>query len=119
MKEPEYITTDIEAKYKIFMNPDADKRAVIKKKVDENGGYCPSRNDKIAENRCMCKQFMERDSEGFCKCRLFHKKLRPAKQAAAYKNATLKFNEKKEKELEKQLAKEEKAKQKQLDAMNE
>jgi len=105
----EYTTSDVEAAYKVFRNPDAEKFAALKEKLDTNGGYCPSREGQSIENRCMCKQFRERDSEGWCKCRLYYKEARTKKQAAAYKNATHEVNEKKEKELEKQMIKEEKA----------
>jgi len=120
-KKPSYVYTisDIEAKYKIFMNPDLEKRTALKERVMLNGGYCPSRNEKTSDNRCMCKQFQNRDSEGWCKCRLYFKEARTKKQAAAFQNSTFEANEKKEKELEKQLAKEEKLKQKELEALNE
>ena len=110
-KKPEYkyVTTEVEAKYKIFMNPDIEKRAAIKERVMANDGYCPNRNGRSPENKCMCKQFQERDSEGFCKCRLYYKEERTKKAAAAYLSSTFEVNEKKEKELEKQMAKEEKA----------
>ena len=103
-----YTTSDIEARYKIFMNPDPGKRAILRQQVLDNAGYCPKRVEKTEDNKCMCKQFRERDSEGFCKHRLYYKEARTEKAAEAYKNAEFKANEKKEKEIESQVAKEEK-----------
>jgi len=110
-----YTISDMEAKYKIFMNPDIEKRTILRQRVKDNDGYCPSREGRDPLNRCICRQFMERDSEGFCKCRLYFKEARTKKQAEAYKNAELEVNEKKEKELVKQIEAEEKKKAKELD----
>jgi len=109
-----YETTEIEAKYKIFMNSDQEKRAELYQRVKDNNGYCPSREGNLEVNRCMCEQFKNRDSEGFCKCRLYFKEERSAKQMEAYMNAAIKVDEKRERELEKQMTKEEKAKEKEL-----
>lgn len=107
-----YETSDVEAAYKIFYNPDLKKREAIKEKLKENDGFCPSRGDHTPANRCMCEQFQNRDSEGWCKCHLYYKEARTEKQAAEYKNAEIKVDEKKEKELEKQFIAEEKKMQK-------
>jgi len=101
-----YPISDVEANYRIMANPDPEKFAAIKAKVTANGGYCPSKNDVIEDNRCICKKFLERDSEGWCKCRLYYKEARTKKEAEKYKNTELSFNEKKEKEIEKEADKE-------------
>jgi len=107
-----YIVSDIEAKYKIFRNTDAAKYQTLYKALQDNMGYCPCKVERIEENRCMCKQFRERDSEGYCKCNLYYKEARTPKQAALYQNTVLEVNEKKEKEIEKQITAEEKKKSK-------
>jgi len=113
-----YVISDVEAAYKIFFNPDQNKREAINKRKNDNDGYCPNRPEKTDDTRCMCKQFRERDSEGFCKCRLYYKEARTKKQALAFQNYELEFNEKKERELEKQLEAEQKKKEKELEALN-
>lgn len=114
----QYDISDVEAAYKVFRNPDSKKFEEIRNRLNENDGYCPSRGNQLSENRCMCVQFRNRDSEGWCKCRLYFKEARTKKQAAAFKNSEFTVNEKKEKELEKQLAKEEKLKQKEAEALS-
>ena len=105
-KQYEYVISDVEAAYKIFMNPDLTKRTLLKKAVKDNDGFCPNRNEQTPDNLCMCRQFRERNSEGYCKCRLYYKELRTKKQAEEYKNSEFKVDEKKEKELDKQFKKE-------------
>lgn len=114
-----YVTSEVEAAYRVKMNPDPEKYATIKEKVHANNGYCPSRSEKSPDTHCMCKQFKERDSEGWCKCRLFYKEARTPKDAADYMNSTFTANEKREKELEKQLVADEKRAKKEAEAMNE
>jgi len=110
----EYKISDMEAKYKIFINPDPEKATAIKERVMANGGFCPNKNE-TEDTRCICVQFMERDSEGWCKCRLYYKEARTKKQADAFKNSGFEVNEKKEKELLAKLEKEEKAKAKETE----
>jgi hypothetical protein len=101
----QYITSEVEAAYMIKRNPDAKKFAELQDKVNNNNHFCPVK-EKLPENRCMCNQFLNRDSEGFCKFKLFYKEARTEKAAAAYFNAKIVFNEKKEKEIEKEFDKE-------------
>jgi hypothetical protein len=106
----QYVTTEVEAAYMIKRNPDPEKFKKLNDAVLANNHFCPARTDKVPENKCMCKQFLNRDSEGFCKYKLFYKEARTKKAAEAYLNAEVVFNEKKEKEIEKQFEKEQKVK---------
>jgi hypothetical protein len=110
-----YVITDMEAKYRMFMNPDKDKFTELNQRVKDNGGFCPVKDERTPANRCVCEQFKERDSEGFCKLRLYYKEARSEKDAEKFKNAEFTFNEKKEKEIEKEVEKELK-KQEKLEA---
>lgn len=58
---------------KIYLNPDKEYVKEIKKKLKENGGYCPCRITKSEDTKCMCKEFREQES-GYCHCGLFYKK---------------------------------------------
>jgi hypothetical protein len=104
----QYPISEVEAKYRIKINPDKVKAAEISEKVKANGGFCPCRIEKIPENRCLCEQFKNRDSEGFCKCRLYYKESRTAKEVDAYTNSKFSWDKKKEAEIEKEVIKEEK-----------
>jgi hypothetical protein len=106
-----YVTTEIEAAYAIKKNPDAKKYAELQSNVNKNNHFCPVK-EKLPENRCMCEQFLNRNSEGFCKYKLFYKEARTEKAAEAYFNAEATFNEKKEKEIEKEVDREEAARTK-------
>lgn len=44
----------------------------IRKKLKENGGYCPCRIEKTDDTKCMCKEFREQES-GECHCGLYVK----------------------------------------------
>lgn len=47
---------------------------LIRKKLSENGGYCPCRIDKTTDTKCMCKEFrdqIERGEPGLCHCGLY------------------------------------------------
>jgi hypothetical protein len=112
-----YEITDMEAKYRMFMNPDKDKFNELNQRVKDNGGFCPVKDERTPANRCVCTQFKERDSEGFCKLRLYYKEARSDKDAEKFKSAEFTFNEKKEKEIEKEAEKELK-KQQRLEAAN-
>lgn len=57
---------------KIYSNPDTEYVKEIKKKLKENGGYCPCRLTKSEDTKCMCKEFREQES-GYCHCGLFYK----------------------------------------------
>ena len=53
-----------------------DKELVeeIRRKLKENGGYCPCRIDKTPDTKCPCKEFREQES-GECHCGLYFKEL--------------------------------------------
>lgn len=57
---------------KIIKNPDTEYVAEMKKKLKENGGYCPCSILRTADTKCMCKEFREMD-EGMCHCGLYIK----------------------------------------------
>lgn len=59
---------------KIKLNPDKEYVAEIKKKLKENGGYCPCSIVKTEDTKCRCKEFremVERGESGMCHCGLF------------------------------------------------
>ena len=57
---------------RILMNPDKEYAAEIKRKLKDNGGYCPCSPVKDDSTKCMCKEFREQ-KEGMCHCGLFIK----------------------------------------------
>lgn len=60
---------------KITLNPDKEYVSEIKRKLKENGGYCPCKLTKTKENHCMCKEFIdliESGNEGYCHCGLYY-----------------------------------------------
>ena len=60
---------------KIELNPDIELVREIKKKLKENGGYCPCRLDKTKDTKCMCKEFRDqisRNEQGYCYCGLYN-----------------------------------------------
>ena len=62
---------------KIRLNEDASVVKMIKDGLQETGGYCPCRVERIEDNKCMCKEFKEQiaepDYEGYCHCMLYYK----------------------------------------------
>ena len=62
---------------KITLNPDEALVAVIRKGLEESGGYCPCRRERTEENKCMCREFRQQiqdpEFEGFCHCLLYYK----------------------------------------------
>lgn len=47
----------------------------IRKKIKENGGYCPCRLEQTEDTRCICKEFrdqIERRENGECHCGLYY-----------------------------------------------
>lgn len=61
----------------VSLNPNAEIVAMIKKGLEQKGGYCPCRLEKSEDNKCICKEFREQiadpDFEGFCHCMLYYK----------------------------------------------
>lgn len=56
--------------YKIIKNPDTEFVASFKKRLKNNGGYCPCQPAKTPDTKCRCKQFRE---TGECICGLYIK----------------------------------------------
>lgn len=57
---------------KIITNPDKEYAAEVKKRLKDNGGFCPCRLTKDKDTKCMCKEFREQES-GMCHCGLYIK----------------------------------------------
>lgn len=57
---------------KIQVNADKEHVEFIRKKLQENDGYCPCRLAKTPDTKCMCKEFLEQDV-GECHCGLYVK----------------------------------------------
>lgn len=59
----------------IKQNPDKEYAAEIKRKLKENGGYCPCSLLKTEDTKCRCKEFrqqIERNESGYCHCGLWY-----------------------------------------------
>ena len=56
----------------IKINEDKEYASKIRKKLEENSGYCPCKIIKNEDTRCMCKEFREQE-EGMCHCGLYLK----------------------------------------------
>lgn len=56
----------------IRLNENMETVKRIKKKIKENGGYCPCRLIKNRDTKCMCREFREQES-GECHCGLYIK----------------------------------------------
>lgn len=56
----------------IKQNPDKEYANEVKRKLKDNGGYCPCSLIKSPDTKCMCKDFREME-EGMCHCGLFLK----------------------------------------------
>lgn len=56
----------------IRQNPDKEYANEVRKKLKENGGYCPCSLEKTSDTKCMCKEFRELE-EGMCHCGLYIK----------------------------------------------
>lgn len=62
---------------KIRLNEDAAVVDMIKKGLEEKGGYCPCRREVSEDTKCMCKEFRQQikdpEFEGYCHCLLYYK----------------------------------------------
>ena len=58
---------------KIKLSEDKELVAEIKRKLKENGGYCPCRLTKNEDTKCPCKEFREQTEQGVCHCGLLEK----------------------------------------------
>lgn len=53
---------------------DKEHAALIRQKLNENGGFCPCQITKSQDTKCMCKDFREqikRGDPGMCHCGLY------------------------------------------------
>lgn len=57
---------------KVYLNPDEDHVAEIRRRLRENGGHCPCSLIKNEDTVCMCREFREMTS-GMCHCGLYYK----------------------------------------------
>lgn len=60
---------------KILLNPDKSIVEDIRKRLNENDGYCPCRLVKNKDTKCMCKEFVEQTTSGECHCGLYIKEV--------------------------------------------
>lgn len=58
---------------KIKVNTDTMLVEKIRKKLSQNGGYCPCKVVKNDDTRCMCKEFLDSNYTGMCHCGLYIK----------------------------------------------
>ena len=62
---------------KIRFNEDEAVVEMIKKGLEEKGGYCPCRREISEDTKCMCKEFRQQikdpEFEGYCHCLLYYK----------------------------------------------
>lgn len=56
----------------IRQNPDREYAAEVRKRLKENGGYCPCKLERSPDTKCMCKEFREQ-KDGMCHCGLYIK----------------------------------------------
>ena len=59
----------------IRQNPDKEYVEEIKRKLKENGGYCPCNLVKTEDTKCRCKEFrqqIDRNEPGYCHCGLWY-----------------------------------------------
>ena len=59
---------------RITVTPDKEYAAEIKRRLKDNGGYCPCSLVKNEDTKCMCKEFrdqVERNEPGYCHCGLW------------------------------------------------
>ena len=58
----------------VIENPNKGIVEEIRKKLKDNGGYCPCRLEKNQDTKCMCKEFREMvisQTPGECHCGLY------------------------------------------------
>ena len=46
-------------KPKMKLNPDAEYVRTIRRRIKDNGGYCPCQVEKTPDTKCPCKSFRE------------------------------------------------------------
>ena len=45
----------------------------VRRKLKENGGFCPCKLVKSPENKCICQEFLNQKELGECHCGLYVK----------------------------------------------
>ena len=64
---------------KVSLNPNSEIVNVVKKGLEQRGGYCPCRMEMTEENKCICEEFRQQIAdptfEGYCHCMLYYKSL--------------------------------------------
>ncbi len=64
---------------KVSLNPNSEIVNVVKKGLEQRGGYCPCRMEMTEENKCICEEFRQQIAdptfEGYCHCLLYYKSL--------------------------------------------
>lgn len=58
---------------KITVNKDKELVSEIRKRLKENGGYCPCVLEKSEDTKCICKEFQNQQTTGYCHCGLYYK----------------------------------------------
>ena len=62
---------------RIRVNENKEIADMVKEGLEQTGGYCPCRRERIEDTKCMCKEFRDQiadpDFEGFCHCQLYYK----------------------------------------------
>lgn len=64
----------------ITVTPDKEYAAEVKRKLKDNGGYCPCSLGKNTDTKCMCKDFrdqIDRQEDGYCHCGLYYYRSEP------------------------------------------
>lgn len=56
----------------IRQNPDKKYANEVRRRIKDNGGYCPCNLVKNEDTKCLCKDFREME-EGMCHCGLYIK----------------------------------------------
>lgn len=58
---------------RITVNSDKDFVKDLRKRIEENDGYCLCALEKTPDTKCICKEFLERVEKGYCNCGLYKK----------------------------------------------
>ena len=58
---------------KIKVSDNKELVAEIRKKLKDNGGYCPCKLTQNEDTKCPCKEFREQSELGECHCGLYVK----------------------------------------------
>lgn len=53
---------------KMILNPDKEWVREIRRRIKDNGGYCPCQVERTKDTKCPCKSFRE---DAVCDCQLF------------------------------------------------